>query len=214
MVTMTTMLKINKLILFVAALFAVTTPARAWIFDQAPDKTMTIHYRLNVAANTSTSTVLIDLSNTTTWPHKETGEVDFSSIKVEFDKAAASTATAKIGIANYVGYSTGSVTWFYTKENNLNVSNTGIGDPLHIEPCFVRARAVPASTADTDGSTPFIMSSDVTSGSAIYKSSATYFNSPISTVYVNPSRGDIFLFVQTGAAAVTVTVDLQYHSER
>ncbi len=205
--------KLNRLFLFAALLFAVA-PARAWIFDQAPDKTMTIHYRLNVAANISTSTVLIDLSNTTTWPHKDTGEIDISSVKVEFDKLAASTATAKIGIANYVGYSTGSVTWFYAKENNLNVSNADIGDPLHVEPCFIRARAVPASTVDTDGGTPYILSSEITSGSALYKSSATYFNSPLSTTYVNLSRGDILLFVQTGSAAVTVTVDLQYHSEK
>lgn len=209
-------LKINRLIVFaiLAQIAGLAGVSHAWIFDQAPDKTMTIHYRLNVAANTSTSTVLVDLSDMTTWPHKETGEIDISMLKVEFDKVATSTAMAKVGIANYVGYSTGSVTWFYAKENNLNVSNTGIGDPFHTEPCFIHARAIPSVTVDTDGKTPFILSNDLTSGSAVYKSSATYFTSPAASNFVNLGRGDLLLFVQTGAAAVTVTVDMQYHSER
>lgn len=210
------MTKANRLTLILslsilAQLFIGVGISHAIDTEVIADKTMTLRYRQSVAANTSTAAVLIDLSDTINYPHKEKGAINITGIRLEFDKAAASTATAKIGVVNFVNVATGSITWFYGKENNLNVSNTNLADPLNVQPLYIKTRVQPSTTANTDGSTTFMISNDTTSGDTTYQTDVT-LPSP-RTAGAAPGRGDIILFVQTGAATVVVQVELQYHSE-
>lgn len=208
---MTTTLKINQLILFVAGLLAVSVPARAWVFEEVPDKNVTVTYRLAVAANVSTSAVVVDLSNTTNFPHKQTGVLNISSIGIEIDKAAASTTTVRLGVINYVNSSTGSVTWFRKIEGNLNVSNTNIVDFRSYTPNFLKLRVEQSSTPDADGATPFLVSNDTTSGSTIYQTDIN-LPSPIGGSACGP--GDLVLSVVNGNGAVVVSIEVQYHADR
>src|SRR6185436_1218852 len=107
--------KLNRLILIAAALLlGALKPANAWIFQEVPDKAVVVHSSVTVAAAvTSTNSILVDLSDTVNYPHKETGELNLDSIRVDIDKIAASTCTVKIGVVNYVDTSTGSVTWVW-----------------------------------------------------------------------------------------------------
>ena len=205
------MRKLTGFILFALAALGPLRPAHAWFFQEVPDKTVTVRYRLAVSANVSTAAVVIDLSDTTNWKHTETGQINISSIKLDIDKAAASTTTVKMGVVNFVDSSTGSVTWFYAKESALNVSNSNAVDFLSYVPNYLRLKVNPASTPQTDGTTPYLLSNDTTSGSTTYQ---TDVNLPSPAGVTAPGAGDVILAVTNGTAAVTVNVEVQYHAEK
>jgi hypothetical protein len=210
MISITTL----KRTLLAAALLAFShTAAHAWIFQEVPDKTVTVRYRLAVAANVSTAAVVIDLSDTANFKHTDTGQLNISSIKLDIDKAAASTTTVRLGAVNFVDSSTGSVTWFYAKESGLNVSNSNTVDFLSYVPNFLRLKVNPAATTQTDGSTPYLLSNDTTSGSTIYQTDVN-LPSPIAAGVSAPGPGDVVMLVTNGTAAVTVNVEIQYHADK
>lgn len=202
----------TKLLLFVAlAGLCGATPAHAvWPWD-SPENDNTIRYRLSVAANTSTAAVVIDLSDTTNFPHKQTRALNINSIRIELDKVAASTCSVKLGVVNMVNPSTGSVTWFYNKSHEVNVSNTDIRDFLNYVPNYIPCR-VNKNADSVDGSTPYILSNDTTSGSTIYQTDVN-LPSPLAAGTTKPGTGDVVMSVQTGGATV-VNLTIQYSSEK
>lgn len=190
-------------------------PAFAWIFQEVPDKTMTVRYRfpvaadINLAVSTNAIAKLIDLNDTTNWPHKDTGFINISSIRIEIDKTAASTTTVKIGVVNMVDTSTGSITWFHTVEGVKDVSNTNVIDVESYTPNFICTKTNVASNTLADGSTPFIASNELTSGTTLIRNSITYQGVTNGNTM---KRGDIVLGIINGIVAETVTVEIQYHS--
>lgn len=205
-------IKQTRLFLFAALLFSVA-PARAWVFEEVPDKCVSVTYRLPVAANVSTAAIVVDLSDTVNFPHKLNGVLNISSIGIEIDKAAASTTTVKLGVINYVNSSTGSVTWFRKVEGNLSVSNTNVETFRTYTPNFLKLRVERATLPDQDGATPFLISNDITSGSTIYQTDVN-LPSPILAGGSPAGTGDLVLSVVNGAGAVTVTVEVQYHADK
>jgi len=202
----------KKLIIFTFALMALK-PASALIFDQIPEKTVTVRYSISIAANVSTNSVVIDLSNTTTWPHKNTGQINISSYRIYFDKIAASTATAKLGVVTYISASTGSVTWFTGKNQLFNVSNTEIDQPVNYAPNFLKAKVISGGNAPqaSNGTTPFIYSNDTTLASTTFQNDVVLPSIEGNTA---PGLGDIVLSASAGSAAIVVYVEIQYHSEK
>lgn len=198
----------KKLWLLLALLGATSGIAHA---DFLGEEVFTAKYRLSVAANTSTAAVVIDLSDTTNFPHKNSRELNIDSLRISVDKVAASTFTVKVGVVNFVNASTGSITWFYSEEGVVNVSNTNVIGFYDYRPDFIRARVNESSTQDTDGATPYIISNDTTSGSTTYQTDVR-LPSMLAAGAI-PARGDLVIFVQTGAGAVVANLKLQYHSK-
>ena len=200
----------KKLLLSIGLLFT-TSLAHADLFQSVKDKSMTVSYRLAVAGAVSTHTILVDLSSTTIWPHKDVGQLNISSIRLNIDKTAASTCTVQIGVVNFVSGSTGSVTWFYTQNSERNVSNTNIQPLINLHETFYRCRVDPNSRVDQDGSTPYLLSSVKTSGSTIYQTDVILPNP--ANVSITPGTGDIVMNVSNGTTAVEVYVEVTYHSQ-
>lgn len=193
------------------ALLGPLRPAHAWFFQEVPDKTVTVRYRQAVAANISTAAVVVHLADTTTWPHSDTGQLNVSSIRIEIDKVAASTGTVKLGVVNFVDSSTGSVTWFYSKESTTNVSNTNVKDYLSYVPNYLRLKVNPAAVPSTAGTTPYLLSNDTTGGSTTYQ---TDVKLPSPAGNTAPGAGDIVMFANSGSGAITVNLEIQYHAEQ
>lgn len=181
-----------------------------WLGDSK--EIMTVHYSTAVAATTtSTSTIFIDLSDVTNYPHKETRELYLQDIYIRIDKVASSTGTVRLGVVNMVNSSTGSVTWFRTTSSLLNVSNTRVIDAENNEPSYIRAR-VNSNGLNTDGSTPYILSSDKTSGSTTYQNDVNLYT--VSGAQVTPAQGDIIVeIVKDGTNAWNVAVSAQYKAD-
>lgn len=203
--------KRSLLVAFIVGAFFTVRPAHAWIFQEVPDKAVTVHYRLSVAAGVSTDTVVISLSSTTVWPHKETGEINLDAIRLDVDKVAASSGTVKLGVVNYVDTATGTVTWIWSREFAKNVSNTDVSRFNSYLPCFLKLRVNPNGYG-VDGSLPYIFSSTKAAGSTTFQSDVV-IPSP-ANVSIAPAVGDLILEVvnSDGTNAIVVTVDLTYHS--
>lgn len=199
------------LLVGLVSLFGVN--ARAWIFQEVPDKAVEVHYKLAVAAAVTTNTVIVDLSDTVNFPHKETGELNIDSLRIDVDKAALSSGTVKVGIVNYVDSSTGSVTWIWSREFAKNVSNTDVSYYSNFLPAFLKCRVNTAGYG-VDGNTPYILSSDKTSGATTFQTDVNLPNTAGTSV--GAGTGDLILQVVNldPAVAITVTADLIYHSNQ
>lgn len=172
-----------------------------------------VRYRLNVAAaTTSTSTVLIDLSDSTNFPHSGTREITIQSLKIDVDKAAASTGTVKVGVVSSINASSGTVTWFAGKEFLLNVSNTEKTIDNTYIPSYLPLRVATLATSDDSVETPYILSNDTTDASSTYQ---TDVELPSPSGGSNPGPGDIVMAItKTGEAAITVLVEIFYSTAR
>jgi hypothetical protein len=206
----------KKALGFLSLMF-ITGLAHADLFDYVRDKAVAVHYSNSIAAAvTSTSAVLIDLSDTVNWPHKDNGAINISSIRVGFDKAAASTATVRIGVVNFVNTSTGSVTWFYKSSNDLNVSNTDVDQFDSYGEGFLRTKIVPVNVTSagvySDGKTPYIASNEITTGSTVYQTDVV-LPSLLSTGSAS-GQGDIVIEITKGVVAVNLQIEIVYFSDK
>lgn len=201
----------KKGIIFAAlALLAPCKPLHAWIFEQIPDKAVLVHYQFSVAAAITTNTVIIDLSDTSGWPHKDTGELNIDYYRFDIDRVATSSTSIKLGVLNYVNSSTGSVTWFAIYGSSLNVSNTSQLTQTNFLPASIKCRVNTGLTPDTTGFTPFIFSNDKTSGSTLFQTDVV-LPSPNGNIF--PGVGDIILqVVNGGASTALINADILYHS--
>lgn len=200
----------KKLFITLGLIF-LSSVAHADLFGSVKDKSVSVVYKLAVAANASTHTILIDVSNTSSWPHKDTRQINISDIRIGVDKTAASTCTVNIGVVNFVNASTGSVTWFYSQNSERNVSNTNVNPFTNYHETFVRAKVNPSTTPDQNGSTPYILSNQTLSGSTVYQLDVNLPN-PASTAAA-PGVGDIVMNVANGTVALEVYVEVIYHSQ-
>jgi len=198
-----------------SALFiiGISSISHAWDFGINHDANVYVKYQQSIAsALTSTSAVVIDLSDSTNWPHSETGEIRVSWLKVSLDKAAASTETIKLGVVNFVNASTGTVTWFYSLPSGYNVSNTNVVDTINYAPAWLNLRVNPANQDDA-GTTPYILSNDKTDGSTTYQNDVS-----LPTTYgtdAAPGYGDVILYVDNSDAKdINVTVEIIYQTKK
>lgn len=213
-------IKFLPLALFAFLFFGPRRPCFALSIEEyTKDVTVRVHYNLAVAAaTTSTAAVIIDLSDTTNWPHKmysgSVGFLSISTIRAEVDKVAASTFTLKIGVVTAVDTSTGSVKWFATCSNALNVSNTNNVPMIFTNNQLNDLKVIaPTPNSGLDGTTPFLLSSDVTSGSTIYQTDVP-LPSPVAGGSTAPGIGDIVMsYTKDATNANNVTIDLWYHAE-
>jgi hypothetical protein len=201
------MVKKNAGIALFTGLILMAGFSHAALFE---DDVFLVKHRLAVAAaTTSTAVVVIDLSNTTSWPHKETGEIIIDSIRYDVDKVAASTGSVKVGVITYINASTGTVTWFLNREFEKNVSNTQISAIQAYTEFPVRCRVDPLTPFT--GSTPYILSNETTTGSTTYQSDV---NLPSPVGNTSPGVGDIvFAVTKDPTNAATVSIEIRYRSK-
>ena len=184
------------------------------------EKTYVVHFSSTVQANTVAVFDLISLSTTASiYPHTrnnplDIGEIDISHITMLIDKVATASATVKIGVLDYVGTSTGSASYFFSRSSLNNVSNTDVVVLANFTPSFYRTRVRPGISVSTftafvDGITPFFISNEMDQGSFIFNSTAAYQST---NGLMNLQRGDTIMKVTTFGSMVNFIVDVWYHA--
>ena len=200
----------KRIALFTLFLTGIAGVSQAYVFERNPDRNVFVRYTHDVAATvTSTNAIVVDLSDSTNFPHGETRELRVNWARISLDKTAASTATVKLGVVNYVGASTGSVTWFHVLTSSNNVSNTNIESLLDVQPSWVSLKVIPGS-GGTDGSTPYLISNDKTTGSGDFQNDLE-----LTTTYGDaaPNIGDLVVTIDNVVGnTLRVLVELIYHT--
>jgi len=196
----------KKLILALAAL-VFTTPVFAAPFDAVfRDDAVEVLYT-SPAVAASTTAIIIDLSDTTNWPHKKSASINISGVWLDFDKAGASTGTVKVGVVSEVNATSGTVRWFYVAGNASNhVSTPGAQTP--------NINGLIRTKITGTGTTPYLLTNNSTALSTTYQTDValpTAFG-----VSAAPGVGDIVAFIEGGGAAATLTatIHLIYSAER
>jgi len=178
--------------------------------DRQKDKSKLAVYSQSFASTVvpSTSVVLIDLSDTTNFPHKETDRLYIHSICVDIDKVAATTTTVKVGVVNYIDASSSTVTWFKIVGQDLNVSNTNPKPCTeYLAPLDMR---ITAGASITEGAVDNAKSNQTTN-STTFK---TDVRLPSTNGNIYPGLGDIVATITKGGAAVNYTFEIVYSSSR
>jgi len=200
----------KKYLFLFGVLLLASNQVHGVIFDHLPERTVLVKYDFDVAADISTTTLAIDLSDTTNWPHSDTGFLNITNMRISVDKTAASTETIKVGVVNFVNASTGSVTWFHDIENESNVSNTNNTYQVNLAPVYYRLQVKSNGNA-ADGDTPFVFSNDTTAGSTTFQDDLVL---PSTNGDTFPGAGDIVIEVSNGVVAITVVAEIFYHAEK
>lgn len=212
----TKMKKIRFLLPLLVVLFFIPK-ARAdqsRFYEEAKDKSNLLVYRNAMAAATvSTAAVLIDLSDTTNWPHKEDESIEIQGIRLQVDKttSATSTFTVRIGVLNYVDTSSGTVTWFWNHEEGLSVtSNTSVANYVEY-PAALNFKVL-RGTGTMEGTVPNLKS-NLTLNTNIFQTDVM-LPSPATGGNTKPGYGDIVALIDKGASAITFTFEIFYNSQR
>ena len=198
----------KKLLTFLF-LMGLASIARADLFGNIEDKSALVKYDFAVGANVSTSALVIDLSDTSNWPHKEKGELNITQIRLGIDKTAASTCTVRLGVITFVDESSGSVKWFWEIVSQRNVSNTNVTVIDNPTMSYYRLRVNPV--VEAVGTTPFIISNQTTLSSTNYQSD---IGLPSPNTTTSPGIGDMVMQVINGTVAIDISLEGLYHARR
>ncbi len=211
------MKKLKQLLVALGFVFCFSSISKAGLWDgghpAGPD-IYTVRYTTSAVASISTTTVLVSISSSA-WPHPTNARaIIIDQIQIELDKAAATTSAIKIGVVREVNASSGTIVWFETMNNTLNVSNTNVVQVVGYEGGGLNCRVnnVPLAWGANLGSTPYILSNDTT------QSTALNTGSPLSSVAVGTFNyvlkvGDIVASIVDGAVAAVVSIQVRYHVE-
>lgn len=129
----------RKLILFTLA-FGIAGLAHAGVFGAQEKSNFEIHYVLAGDITViSTATILIDLSDTSNFPHKQTTSIDISYLKITVEKVRASSGTIKVGVVTRVDATNADVS-FFASVIFATTTATRIEKELAISPSTIRTR--------------------------------------------------------------------------
>lgn len=204
----------KKVALFLG-LFLMAGLAKAGLWDDIPERYTVVYTSSPAGVSVSTTIVMVSLSSNT-WPHIDSNlsarEIIIDSIQVDMDKAAATTATVKVGVIREINASSGTVVYFETVGNALNVSNTNNMQYIVYPDGGLNCRVNPRSPnfGASLGSTPFLFSNDATTSTSL--TTSLPLPSVAGGIITFPRQGDIVATVTTGAAASNFSIIVRYRT--
>ena len=186
--------------------------AEAGFFNAQADANY-VKYTMPASVGASTAAIIVDLSDTSNFAHKDTGSLRVQGYDIVIDQVAAGTSTVKLGVVTSVNASSGTVRWFETIDNTLNVSNTNKNIGRYFVPASIDLLVTGA------GTTPGLVTKTVTAITPVVGEPLLYQTdvslptavSPTSVAF--PSKGDIVMETNaTAANGVRVSVGILYYS--
>jgi hypothetical protein len=156
----------------------------------------------------STTAILVDLSDITNFPHSKTGYVVVNALRVNIDKAAASTGTVRIGLIVAISTTVGSVEWIHTTNFDRDTVSTHLEEMINFAPACIRAYA------NTSGATPYLIGIS-TANSTLFQSDVNLPTTYQPSGAVAPAVGDLVLrYDAIGSTAMDIEVELWYDTRR
>lgn len=185
--------------------------------DASAVDNVAVHMELP-ALTAATSTVLVDLSDTTNFPHDFTGAIEISQIRVEWSSlAAVASTTVKFGVlASTTNQGKTDIYWFdrmtfSTQMDSVDVSTAGamrsLVKTINYAPSVM-------SLALSSGAPSKFLSNDTTLFTTAYATTSS-LQSPrgsANSLHVFPAAGDLVMSIegQSAQAAATTSVTVLY----
>lgn len=181
---------------------AVTDDGELMISETERERNVRASYALTgIQANAWA--ILVDLSDTTNWPHNESTAIHISLINAQVDRAANSVGLMQLGVVTRVDGTNGDVMMVASMrfENN---SETHISRDVNVSPSQVKCNVVAGATPHMISNVKVLNDTGLQTDVAIPTARG---------VNAAPGVGDIVIrFVHTSGGAWTGAVGVLYHS--
>lgn len=148
--------------------------------------------------------ILVDLSDTTNWPHDATGRVDLSYVSFQVDKPTGAQGRLSLGVITRVDGTSADVV-FFRGLIFQNGTGTFIERAENFAPSQIKCGV-------SGGSTVQLLVTPTETITAI--NTATPLDSPLGTATVTPAPGDLVArFQHDSGAAWNGAVSVLYHAQ-
>jgi len=189
----------KRLVLFLLT-FGVLSFSHAGAFGAKEESNVLLRHSI-VANTVSTSTILIDRSDITNYPHKLTNAIDISFININLDKATTSSGTIKIGVIVSINATDADV-HFFSGIDFANSTGTHIEMKENITPSTIRTQVKSSSPL-------FFVTNDTSLTDTDFQNDTSIPNAVGGTA--TPEVGDIVLQVtRTGTELLSFNIQVLY----
>jgi hypothetical protein len=148
--------------------------------------------------------LLIDLSDTTTWPHEQTGSIDIDSLSATITFASGTAeAIIRVGVVSQISGTQGDVTWLCNYRLGAQSANDSQQVIDNFQPSSVQCKI-------TGGAVVGAISNVVETNVAAINTGAA-LNSPAGSTI--PAVGDVLLKLEYVADTFSANLDCLYHSD-
>lgn len=153
----------------------------------------------------TTYAVLVDLSDTTNWPHNETGYVDISTTEsqVVITSAQGANGSLRLGVITRIDGVDADIVWadcsHFSKSGSEQIDRS-----FNYSPSQIRFEI-------SGGSLTQMVSNEVSLNVAAINTGITLESS--AGISVTPAVGDVVLGMTVSSGTVTFVYDIMYHSE-
>lgn len=172
-----------------------------WVTETERENNVRASYAQSGIAASSWA-VLVDLSDTATWPHEFTGAIHVSNISLQVDKSANSVGLIQLGVVKRISATNGDVTMFSSLRFE-NGTNDLVRD-VNVSPSQIKCDVVEGVTPKMISNISILNDTGLQTDLAIQSASGA-------TVF--PAVGDIVMrIVHTSGGAWTAAAGILYHS--
>lgn len=149
--------------------------------------------------------ILVDLSDTTNFPHGDTGRIDISTVRFEVDKASNAQGSVQIGVITRIDGTNADISYL-TKLSFINSTSNLLTSFQNWAPSQLKFGV-------SGGNLTKAITNDTETNVAAVNTGAT-LDSPRGASTVTPAVGDIVLKLGHSAGGTyDVDVEAMYHSE-
>lgn len=148
--------------------------------------------------------VLVDKSDTTNFPHRETGRLDLSAVYLQVDRDSTGEGAARVGVVTRIDGTDADVTFVqgisFNKSDDRHINRDRNFSPSQLK-CAV-----------VGGATPYIASQFKQTNVAALNT-ATALDSPRGAATVIPAVGDLVIYYERTAGSFDMSVSAFYHGQ-
>jgi len=154
--------------------------------------------------------VLVDLSDTTNFPHTETGRIRVYSLSITAEKAGDGQFVLLIGVITEVDATDGSTKWFLVVDDEMVLNPTDSTDRIIVQFSWPNGLDLEVSA----GAALNLISNDGHTGSVIWQTDVN-LDSPVGATSSPPGAGDLVLYVEEpgGTGTISFTITVEYTTE-
>jgi hypothetical protein len=168
------------------------------------ERNVMVHYQSATISVADVYAVGVDLSDTTNFPHDQTGRIDLSWIKIEVDKSNNAQGTVSLGVITSIDTASSNITYFTDVPFENNSADALITQDWNLAPSQIKLGV-------SGGSTTRIIS-NVTETSVTAVNLATTLDSP--NGLITPGLGDMVIkFGYTAGTRYSADVEVMYHAQ-